>query len=511
MGLENRAYIANDNGAPDQPSRDDRMGFNHFVRAAAKSGKARQSLGTAQSTPTHPVDSTAGDSQRNKTQPPAHGFGAALWPVLFLLAILGTAYLSLTAPNPASRLLALTGLFGLTMAAAGLSERSGAYRLKAVSLFTAIAAWVGGLLTLAQSFGLDVFNPAASQLYIITSIITLAAAWALKSRLALILSVAITALWGYAVYAGYISFNNAFIALPVIAGLQIFISQHLGDGFSRRLSQFILYGWSLCALMIAAMSGFTTPAFILSALTLLTGLIYLSSTHPFYVWARNKSRGIAVFTWFAFMSCCLATGWLWLAPADIDLSEAALSPMMDFIWQAGLIFGALALAAAALFRNPRLSHSLSRRLIGAVVIMALAASHYFKSVNQSGAAGQDWDAVYVIAMMALLGGLGIVTLSKLISAIRHGHSGYIFLSSLFALALFASFTSMSAVDLELLYISGIGALITIFGLALTHKKTARYTQSQNTYRPLKEASARHNEVQTPALERHDLSTQMQAS
>lgn len=512
MGLENRAYIANDNGAPSDPSYDDRMGFNHFVKTLSQSPDLRRRQGITQSSATPPsINSEPANTEQTRARPPGSRSGLSLWSLLLFIAILGFTYLSLVTSHPASRIIALTGLFLSSIIAAAVSEQKQAYRFKAVTILIAIAAWVITLITLSQSFGLDIFSPYNPKFYITTALVTLAAARGLRSRLALIISVSITALWAYAVYVGYIEFSASLAAIPILAAAQVFISQGLGDGFSRRLAQLILYGWGLCALMIAAMSGFTTPEFFLSALTLLTGFVYLASTHPFFIWSQDNRRGTALLTWFALISCCLASGWLWIVPTASQSSGAGLSPMMDFIWQVGLITGALALSAAALFRNPRTSHSLMRRLMGAILIMIIAASHYFKSLRDIELNVQDINAGYVIAAMILFGGISIIVLSKFISAIRYSHNACLLLSSLLILALFAGFVSISSIDDELLYIAVIGALMTIFGLALTHKKSTAFQRAQTTYRPLKSRGINPNKTRQITSLRHNTASQPLAS
>jgi len=496
MASENRAYIANDNGAPNNPAHDDRMGFNHFVKTLSTSPDLRRQQGHTQNPQRpSPMVSQPINNEQAKPRPPGGQFRFSLWPLLLFIAISGFTYLSLVTPNPASRILALAGLTVSSVISAALSEQKEAYRFKAVTLLIAITAWTIALITLAQNFGLNIFSPYNPGLYISTALVTLAAAWSLKSRLALIISVTITALWGYGVYAGYIEFSALLAAIPILVAAQVFISQRYGDGFSRRLAQFILYGWGLCALTLAAMSGFTTPEFFISSLTLLTGFIYFASTHPLHIWAQDNRRGTALLTWFAFISCCLASGWLWIIPASSENIAAELSPMMDFVWQVGLITGALALSAAALFRNPHTSHSLMRRLMGATFVIIIAASHYFKSFGDIGVNAQSLNASYVIAAMVLLGGISIIVLSKFLSAIRYSHNGYLLLCGLLIFALFASFVSISSIDIELLYIAMIGALITIFGLALTRKRPIEFRHKPNTYRPLKSSGFRKNKPQ----------------
>ncbi len=481
MGLENRSYIANDNGEAEKLGRDDRMGFNDFLKTSHNHIERQRPKDTAR--PPHH------SSRRRQTPPPNVPPSARPWAMIGALTLLAvsllTAYLSLTSSVAASRLLGFTALIIMALIGAALSERKGAYRLQALCILTALLVCFGLTITLAQNFGLDVFNPSNASFWISTSLIALISAWSLRSRLALIISIALTVFWAYAVYTGSVRFGPSLWGLLIITGLQIITAQTLNDGFSRRLSQLVIYGWGLSALVMAAMSGLTSPPFIISALTVLTGLLYISSTHPFHIWAQDNSRGIALFSWFALMSCTLAAVGLWLMPPSaLGISETSASPLMSFIWQLGLIAGSLMLFATALFRRTRLSHSLSRRLIGALLISSLAASHYFlaqAAITNTNNIG----AIYMILAMVLLGGLSVMTANKFASAIRYGHTGCIILSFILILALIGSFVLISDDNSELLFISGISALVTIFGLSVSHKRRAEFQQRTDVYRPMK--------------------------
>ncbi len=484
MGLENTAYVANDNGLAQLLGYDDRMGFHGFLKSV-KDNQTEQSLSGDNNTQTASSLADSSQTLENRIKTPkikSSGFYFGL--MLLVIVIITSALISLMTSSPSLRVLSLTSLIIFTVIAAFMSERKQAFRLKDISLLITLCACLWIMINLAQYFGLYIFNASQTGFWLTSALISLVTAWALKSRLALIVSIAATAFWGYMLFNGQISSGPLALALPAIAALQVFTAYNLGDRFSRRLPQFILYGWGLTALVFASISGLTTPSFILSALTLLTGLIYLSTTHPFRVWQLNRSRGISISSWFAFMGCCFASFWVWVIPSTFGISSVILPPIIEFIWQVGLIFGGISLTAAILFRRTSTSHSLGRRLLGGIAILILSASHYVIAINGAGFIDETINALFMIAAIILIGGLTIIIMNKFMAAIRFGHKWAMVLSLTAMIALFTAYAFVSNIDIRLLSIAAISALFTIFALALTRRPPPQIDPSSKVFRPL---------------------------
>lgn len=466
------------------PIKDDRMGFYNFLKASQNERFKQEAR----------IESQRLQALENDTKSSFKHHASNIAYGVLLTAIICTAILSLITTHPDIRIIGLTLLTALGLIAAGLSSHHGAYRLKSVSILMALTACLGLMTTLAQSFGVHIFSSSQSSFWITAALISLVTAWVLKSRIALIISIALTVFWSYAAFTAHISLSPAFFALPFFAALQVLVAYNFGDGFSSRLSQLILYGWGLTALLIAMVSGLTTPVFILSGLTLSTGLIYLSTTHPFSIWASDPRRGLSLLSWFAFMCCCIATSWQWLIPTALGDARTPLPPLTDFIWQIGLISGGLALSAAALFRRAYTSHSLPRRICGGLIIFGLAGSHYLIATQTTGLANNNLGTIFMISAVLLLGGLSIVVINKVAVAIRYEHNGFILTSLVIMIAVFLSLIFVSQINSNLLYVSGLGALLTIFGLSLTQKHIPTFDANTTIYRPLKKPPAQSEKV-----------------
>ena len=488
------ANIANDNGGLSTGQFDDRTGFKNFfenfkvdyeAETRAKNEALKAQLAQAQALLT----------QTQEPASKAHIKTALnLLKKMGMVIIAGIAVMSLwllSKPfDPAQHLVAFSGLICAGLTVGYKAERKQNWRLKSLGVLIALISFYALIYCLGAYFSVSEFLPSNHMFWLTLSGFAFAASYALASRIALMISISMTAVWSYMQFSGFLPISEMSLFLPFIASGLTIRSGINKDKIGSMSSGLIAISWFIAANIFAFTSGLATAPFLLSIAILCIGIYYIASTHPLNVWKMNRWKTTSIIVWGAAITAVIASSWIWLYAA-LEISPPA-SPLNQFIWKLALIGGGGAILAAAFLRSSKHAHSLPRRLLGSISFIALAASHYFQKDIISFAETHEIEALPYFTAMVLMGVAATLTLSRFLSSIKYQHKAGLIISLCLITAIIASLSLLGSLETGGLLIFAMCAIVTIWILACTQTKDLSV---QTVYRPMKKP-VRQNQIKS---------------
>ena len=480
MGLGSQIYAFNDNSPLTHQGVDDRMGFNAFLREAklAKENEARQEEAKLL-------------QAQNNAEPRRASFKSFIQPLkvtsLLLLEglILLSVFLLITVTSPMTKIFALNSLALSSLIMSARSKLGQYGRWHEVWAVIALASCFGAIYLLGTDFAVTGLSLSGSLAWVMMAAIALVVSALIQSRTALILSLMITSIWGYGLFTSSISLSPIILAFPVLAAMQFIAAEDSRDKVVRLSYQLMLSAWTIGAIYLANMSGITTPQMLITAVMLISALLYAASTHPFKIWKSDPLKGTALLGWTGVMLAVLMTAWFWISPERFGLLSGASilpSPLANFIWQIGLIGAIGLLFIISALRHSRASYSLSRRLLGAFVMALLPLSLFFQQELHLFFNRYGLELIPLYFALACFGSVAILTLRKFISAIRFEHFGWMLVCTLLAIGTSISLSAIPEWTTDLILVTIIAALGTSCALMWTQKK---YAAPNTVYKPYK--------------------------
>jgi len=473
--------LANDNGDLSNEQLDDRTGFKNFL----ESFRSETHLAALE-------QAKADSLQESETV--ASPFEASLETFKLVAATLlaGLAILSLwllsQRNDPAQLILAFSGLSITGIGLAYIAENKQNWRVKSLGVLIALLSCFSVVYMLGTYFAVNALNPSQHLFWLALTGFAFAASYALRSRIALLISICMTAVWGYTQFTGFTPLTEMGLLLPIMAGLLCVRSSLILDNIGRITSGAIALTWALGASFMAYTSSLVTAPLLLSLGIMFIGIVYIASTHPLKTWHMDHMKTTSTGTWAVAIIMLLATAWLWLY-ASFALSTPE-TPLNRFMWQLALIGGGSTLFAISLVRGVRHAHSLSRRLLASASFTALAASLYFQSNIIDYFVANKLDAAPYYATMFLIGIAAALTFNRLFASIRYEHKSGIVISLLLIIATGTSLSLLSKLETDGFGVFALSAILTIWTLVYTQKINRPVP---TIYKPLKSSSQPKNQ------------------
>ena len=480
MATHTDKNLANDNGAGAHPKLDARASFHNLLdklRADINWNKA--------DTPLSQNEDKAEDDEVSQERRPFKYraqsiIKGATYALLFIL--LGfSAWLLTSSTDPFAHVTAFGGLLISGLAAASMANAHQRWRLKALSVLFALFSGFAALFTLGAFFDVTWLNITENGFWFALSLLSLWASYAFKSRIALYMSLVITALWVYMLLSGSIELSSGVFWLPLTAAFQTLVAKLNQDKFGLAIAGSMILGWSIALTVFAQRTGVVTFPFIMSLLLIAAGVIYTATAHPIKVWYKDKSRTTGLIAWAALMMSAIATSWMWLY-ATLDVSDAP-TALSNFLWQLALIAGIGILFASIFIRRRKTAHKLSRRLFRAFAVMGLALTHYFQHDILAILQQKDLETLPYFAAIAMLGAITTLTLSRFLSSMTYEHRSGMVVSLAVACAIGASMSILVTISQSALWLFLGAAILMLWCLAMTQNNISSIkTANQNRKR-----------------------------
>ena len=470
MGEGNQIYAVNDNVHFDKNGLEDRTGFNSFLKAARIEKYTKMHALLKQG------------ALENDNYPPNPTYtGLTYISAIFLgLCTLVAIYGLIATTSPALHIVSQGVLIAVAIIASAVSTLKGRERFQAFGLCAGIIMSIGLMIIIGEYFSVTPLQMSSGSFWIMAAGISLAVGALLTSRVALIMSITSTALWGYGYLSGNLSVSLAVIAFPVIAICQILLSTHLADSIGKFASVLMLCVWGGTVLSIAYANGFLIIPMIASGLILGFGALYVSKAHMLDAWTPVKQKPTYPLVWLLLMGSSLLAV-LWLSSPELFPIIERTTPLTHTIWQFGLVGGGLLISALSFTGQSRQSYSFARRIMSSIVIISIASALYYQTDIEARLAQGLAAEIKLLIYTGALGILTLLTAIKFTSAIKNGYILWLMASSFIFVGVFLAATQLESWSLEMVAVSVLAGMVTLCAIAWTQKEV---TQPTSIYRPL---------------------------
>lgn len=481
MFMGNKTQAVNDNVDVFESGLEDRIGFNSFLKTMIVEKSVAEDR-----------ESLSGHIE-SETTPPDHILLKAVSYIILVLCIFAAICGLLLTTSPIIHTLSfcvLTIAFAMIVI---MSSRKSHTVLHSLSLLAGLVSSFGLMAMMGESFAITSLNVLNDSFWVMTAVMSIAIGVILKSRVALMVSITMTALWGYGYLSSNLNISSAVFAFPLIAISQILLSGYLSDKIGKIASIIMFWVWGGTVLSMAYSKGFLVVPMMISGLVLGFGAYYLAKAHVLDAWGPENQKPTRPWTWMLLMGSCLLAVLAWWNQ-DLFPVTGTETTLTQFIWRIGLIGAACLLVGMSFLRRSMQSYSLPRRLLSAVIIISIAGVlHYEPEITARFGEHLTRDTKLLI-YTAALGSAAILSVIKFISAIKNGSISWLIAATFVMLGVFLASAQIEILTLDLIGTALLSAMISLCAIAWTQKEI---NEPSSTYRPLSERDKRRLNLSNP--------------
>ncbi|MEP6341971.1 MAG: hypothetical protein ABJ275_01550 [Maricaulaceae bacterium] len=481
MLIGNNTQAVNDNVDVVESGLEDRIGFNSFLKTMIVEKSVVEDSARV-----------SGHIERDITPPNRillKTFGCVLLVLCIFAAICG----ALVTTSPIIHILSLGVLTIAFAIIVTMSSRKPYSALHSLSLLAGIVSSFGLMAMMGESFAITSLNVSNDSFWVMAAIMSITVGVILKSRMALMVSITMTALWGYGYLSSSLNISLAVFAFPLIAISHILLASYLSDKIGKTASILMFWVWGGTVLSIAYSKGFLVFPMMISGLVLGFGAYYLAKAHVLNAWASGNQKPTRPWTWMFLMSSCLLAVLSWWNK-DIFPVTGTETTLTQFVWRIGLIGGACLLVAISFLRRSGQSYSFPRRLISAIVILSIAGALHYQPETTTRFGKYLTADTKLMIYAATLGSIAILSVIKFISAIKNGSISWLIAATFILFGVFLASAQIEIVTLDLMGIALLSAMVSLCALAWTQTEI---NEASSTYRPLSERDKRRLHLSNP--------------